>query len=117
MNYLGRFQSGLLLVCVLQIPCAAELGAVAAQWQTVACIPADLPPEAMFEVSQAVDEFEAAELAWQAVQGGQNAKYRLARDVNMRHAGQAALRVDYDFAGKRDYEYIHINTPPLSRPS
>ncbi|HUT88077.1 MAG TPA: glycosyl hydrolase [Thermoguttaceae bacterium] len=105
------FQSGLLLVCVLQIPCSAAPKTAAAEWQTVACVPADLPPEAMFEVTQPVDDFEAAALAWQALEGGQNAKCLLGRDAEMRHGGQAALRVDYDFVGKPEYEYIQITTP------
>jgi len=111
MNYVDIFRSGMFLVCFLHIPCAAAPTTAAAEWRTVACAAADLPPEAMFEVTRPVDDFEAPAVAWQAVKGGQNAKCRLAREANMRHGGRAALRVDYDFVGKPEYEYIHITTP------
>ncbi|NQT16047.1 MAG: hypothetical protein HQ582_25045, partial [Planctomycetes bacterium] len=105
MNRLGWLQLGLFFLPVLSAPFAA------AQWETVTCVPADLPPEAMFEVTRAVDDFEAAELTWQAAGGGQNAACRLARDADVRHASKVVLRVDYDFVGKPDYEYLLLNTP------
>ncbi len=105
MKYVGLVRFGLLLACVPRIPCAA------APWQTVTCVPADLPPQAMFDVTRSVDDFEAPMVAWQAAGGGQNATCRLARDAAMRHGGRAALRVDYDFVGKPEYEYILVNTP------
>ena len=111
MKRLGRLQSGLLLLLVLPVPCVAAPQAAAAQWQAVACVPADLPPEAMFRVAQPVDDFEASALRWQAVEGGQNTQCRLARDANLPRSGNAALRLDYQFVGKPDYEYLQINTP------
>lgn len=78
-------------------------------WQPVACIPSDLPPEAMFEVMQPVDDFEAAAVKWSLAVGGQHAKAAVQRDAGEHHSGGAALRVDYDFVGKRDYEYIQLN--------
>ena len=111
MNCLGRICVGLLLVGVSRMPCAVLREGVAAEWRTVACPAADLPPEAMFEVTRPVDDFEAPEVVWVAGLGGQNAKYGLARDIENRHAGQASLRLDYEFLGKPEYEYIHIHTP------
>ena len=106
MKRLRRLQLGLSLLFVLPALWAAAPTTAAAQWETVPCVPADLPPETMFEVVRPVDDFEAAGPAWQAADGGQNAKCRLARDTDLRHGGQAALRVDYDFVGKPDYEYL-----------
>ena len=79
-------------------------------WQTVACIPADQPPEAMFDVTQAVDGFEAEPLKWTALHGGQNAKTVLRRDSAAHHGGAAALGIDYEFSGRKELEYVQINT-------
>ena len=81
------------------------------QWAPITCVPADLPPEAMFEMAKGIDDVESADLRWQAILGGQNTQCRLARDETAKREGKASLRVDYDFVGKSDYEYIQINIP------
>ena len=85
--------------------------ATAADWSPIKCVPVDLPTEALFQVVQPVDDFEAADVGWQAVSGGQNTRCEIVRDTHIAHQGQAALRVDYDFVGKADYEYLQINVP------
>jgi hypothetical protein len=80
-----------------------------AVWQPVACVPADLPAEEMFDVVQPVDDSEGATPKWVVAVGDQHARAAVHRDAAERHAGGASLRVDYDFVGKRDYEYIQLN--------
>ena len=111
MTQRGIYRSAWFFLLVMPGTCSAAPEAAAAQWQVVACVPADLPPEAMFQVAQPVDDFEAPALRWQAIEGGQNARCRLARDADLAHGGNAALRLDYQFVGKPDYEYLQINTP------
>ena len=83
---------------------------VADDWQSIACIPADPSPEEMFDVTQAVDGFEAEPLKWEALHGGQNAKAALRRDPTEHHGGATALRIDYEFTGRQELEYLQINT-------
>jgi hypothetical protein len=79
------------------------------RWEAIECLAADLPPEELFETVRAVDDFEAESLKWTAERGVQNAQSTVNRDLSERHGGRAALRVDYDFVGKKDYEYIQVN--------
>lgn len=80
-------------------------------WQTLNCVPRDLPPEALFDVVRPIGGSEGAELAWQALQGEQNARTTVRLDTTEQHGGQAALRVDYSFAGNRDLEYVQVTRP------
>jgi len=105
----SRRRCGLVLLAFLAV--VPHATTAAAEWQPVACVPADLPPEAMFQVAQPVDDFEAEALRWQAAEGGQNAACRLAGDADSGHGGRAALRLDYQFVGKPDYEYLLVNAP------
>ena len=78
-------------------------------WQPIHGIPADLPTEEMFDVVRPMDDFEAATPQWVIAVGDQHAQATVHRDTTERHAGAASLRVDYDFVGKTDYEYIQLN--------
>ena len=99
---------------------AVVLGGLAAAhaqgWQEVRCVPADLPPEALFDIVRVVDDLEAEPAAWEALQGGQNATTALRLDTGQRHRGASALRVDYTFVGNREYEYLQF-TRPLDIPT
>ncbi len=81
---------------------------VSAQWNPIGCAPADLPPEAMFDVVQAADGFEAESLNWEAAIGQQNARTVLVRDTISFHSEPAALRVDYEFLGEKELEYVQL---------
>ena len=74
----------------------------------IECIPADLPAEAMYERVRSVDDFETTELTWAPLRSGQCAKTTLHRDTGEHHGGRASLRVDYEFIGKPDFEYIQV---------
>ncbi|MHC4403707.1 MAG: hypothetical protein ACYTG0_28960 [Planctomycetota bacterium] len=87
---------------------AASVAAAESDWQPIECIPADLPAEAAYEPVRTVDDFEAAELTWAPTRSGQCARATLHRDTNERRGGEASLRVDYQFIGKPDYEYIQV---------
>ena len=80
-------------------------------WEPVPCVPADLPPEALFETLRVVDDFAAGNPAWTTARGGQNAAATAVRDEAERHDGRASLRIDYEFVGKPEYEYIHVSRP------
>src|SRR5208283_5911753 len=84
--------------------------AAADEWQSIRCIPADPSPEEMFDVTRPVDGFEAEPLKWEALHDGQNAKAALRRDLAEHHDGAAALRIDYEFTGRKELEYVQINT-------
>ena len=84
--------------------------AAADDWRSIACIPADPFPEEMFDVTHAVDGFETEPLRWEALHDGQNAKATLEQDTAEHYAGSAAMRVDYHFTGRKDLEYVQINT-------
>ncbi|MGO8746973.1 MAG: hypothetical protein ACLQNE_13380 [Thermoguttaceae bacterium] len=97
------FVSMIAAIGLLAAPAAAE------EWQSIRCIPADPSPEEMFDVTQAIDDFEAGPLKWEALHDGQNAKAAVRRDSAQHHGGDAALRVDYEFTGRKDLEYVQIN--------
>jgi hypothetical protein len=80
-----------------------------AAWQPVECVPADLATEDLFEVVQPVDGFEEATPQWTIAVGGQHTKATVQHDPAERHGGGGSLRVEYDFVGKKDYEYIQLN--------
>jgi len=82
-----------------------------APWEPIPCVPADLPPERLFDVADAVDGFEAEGPAWETVLGPQNAANTIERDTAERHGGAASLRVDYRFEGREGYyEYVQVTT-------
>ena len=77
--------------------------------QPVECVPADLPAEALFEVVQPVDDGEGTPPKWHVAVSEQHARATVERDTRERHGGDASLRVDYDFVGRKDYEYVQLN--------
>jgi len=79
-------------------------------WTPIICVPVDLPMEMLFEPVQPVDDFETAEMRWQAVLGGQNANCEVARGTSRLHDGHGSLQASYDFRGKPEYEYVQLNT-------
>ncbi len=80
-----------------------------ASWQPVASIPVDLPPQELVESSQVVDECEDVTPNWSVAVGDQHAEAKCERDDHERHGGTASLRVDYQYVGKKDYEYVQLN--------
>ena len=80
-------------------------------WQQVASVPVDLPPQETVEILQSVDAFEDAAPKWTVAVGDQHASARMHQDSTERHGGHTALRLDYEFVGKREYEYVQLNGP------
>jgi hypothetical protein len=80
-------------------------------WQSAQCVPADPTPDLLFDVVVPVEGFENYSGGWAAVEGGQMAKATVKQDMAEHHSGSSSLRVDYDFAGKKDYEYLLIHGP------
>ncbi|HWH71998.1 MAG TPA: hypothetical protein VNT26_21730, partial [Candidatus Sulfotelmatobacter sp.] len=78
-------------------------------WQPIECIPAELPPEALYEVATPLAGFEETMSKWTVAVGDQQAQATLRLDSAERHSGSKALRVDYEFIGKKDLEYIQLN--------
>ncbi|MHB9081220.1 MAG: hypothetical protein ACYC3X_27425 [Pirellulaceae bacterium] len=78
-------------------------------WQPLHCIPADLSTEETFEVVRPIDDGEDVTPKWSAAVGDQHAQSTVHHDTAEHHAGAASLRVDYEFVGKRDFEYIQLN--------
>jgi hypothetical protein len=102
---------------VLVLLVAPSAFAAAEEWQSIACIPADPLPETMFEVVQGVDDFETPARRWQSLRTKQNAQATLRHDTAEHHSGQGSLGVDYQFVGKKDYEYLQLETKlEISRP-
>ncbi len=99
--------------CIMGAVWLMMIGAVAwgDDWTPINCPSADLPPEAMFDTVRTVDSFEESPLRWQAASGEQNARCHLVRDTATCRDGQGALRVDYDFVGQRQYEYLQLGMP------
>jgi hypothetical protein len=100
------------------VKCLAAVGLAAATalgadpnlaWHPVECIPADLAAEQLFEIVQPVENFEGTPTNWTAEVGEQQAQATLQGDTWERHEGTASLRVDYNFVGKKDYEYLQVN--------
>jgi len=97
---------GLVLVC-------ATLGSMAdgePRWQAVPVVPADPSAASLFHSAKTVDDFEAADLKWRPSTGKQNATAVVSRDTSEYRSGEAALKVDYTFAGNRDYEYVQLES-------
>ena len=97
---------------VLWLALAAAIGrawGAEAPWQPIECVPADLAAEDLFEAVHSVDGFEDAKPKWAVAVGGQHAQATVQHDPAERHSGGGSLRVEYDFVGKKDYEYIQLN--------
>jgi len=106
----------LLSATVFLLPVTVQRAAAGeTAWERVPCVPGDLPTEALFETIQVVDDFSAEKTAWIALRTDQNAIATVERDTEEKHEGRATLRVDYEFVGKPDLEYIQI-TRPLDLP-
>lgn len=88
---------------------AGQAWAADAPWQPLACVPADLATEDLFEVVQPVDGFANAKPKWAVAVGGQHAQATVQHDPAEHHGGGGSLRVEYDFVEKKDYEYIQLN--------
>ena len=99
----------LILPAIATIWWLTDWSAAGDAWQTIKCVPIDRATEAMFDVAQPLDTFEAEGNKWEALQGGQNARTVVRRDTAEHHGGAACLRVDYEFVGRADYEYIQLN--------
>ncbi len=80
------------------------------QWQPIECVPADRTTETMFDVVRTCDDFETEGLKWNTWLGGQNARSDVQRDTAEHYRGTGSLRVDYEFVGQRDFEYIQLNS-------
>ena len=80
-----------------------------ATWQRVECVPLDMPNEATSDIVQTVDDFETGALNWSVAVGEQHARAVAERDVAEHHGGHTSLRLDYDFVGKKEYEYVQLN--------
>jgi hypothetical protein len=99
---------------VLAVITCFAIGVVAwsadSPWQQVASVPVDLPPQEIVETLQSVDGFEdAAASTWSIAVGDQHASASMHQDGTERHGGNASLRLDYEFVGKREYEYVQLN--------
>ena len=77
-------------------------------WSVVACPLADRDASERFEAVRLLDDFGHGLEGWTAGAGGQNAKAALALDTAERRTSSASLRVDYEFVGKSDYEYVEF---------
>ena len=80
-------------------------------WSAATLPLADRGPAERFGAVASLDDFEKGMAGWTASAGGQNAKASLALDEAVRHAGAASLRVEYEFAGKEDLEYVEFGRP------
>ncbi|NQT51235.1 hypothetical protein HQ576_04260 [bacterium] len=98
------------LVACLALPACHRVEQPPAEWAKIECPLADLEADQLFESVKLLDDFEKGVGAWRAGAGGQQAKATLARATDEKHAGQAALRVDFEFIGKKDYEYIEVGS-------
>lgn len=78
-------------------------------WRTVACIPADLPPEARFEFVRALEgRPEDAAPDFEIGRGSQAARATLSRDASAGREGGGAWKIDYAFEGREGIEAIHL---------
>ena len=80
-----------------------------ASWRPIECVPVDLPTEDLFEVVRPVDGFDSTPLQWSPAVGDQHAQATVQYDAAERHSGSGALRVAYEFIGKKNYEYVQLN--------
>jgi hypothetical protein len=79
-----------------------------AEWKPVRCIPADLPPQALYEPVTPVTIFGGEVPQLNAASGGQQAAAVVHRDASLKHGDSASLRVDYTFAADKELEYIQL---------
>ena len=112
MNEIRRRACALWVIFLLPSPVAVAQND---EWKTVPCAPADLPPEAMFDVVEQVDEFEGPDVQWKSLLGDQNARCTLHHDSSVRQSGAGSMRVEYDFVGKPDFEYLQLKRYKLPK--
>lgn len=96
-----------LLLCLTSPQLSAEPDAQST-WQSIECIPADPPIEMLYKVVAPIEDFENATNKITAGSSDQNAHITLARNTTEHHNGKAALRVDFEFTGKTNLEYIQV---------
>jgi hypothetical protein len=84
---------------------AAVVGAQDAGWQPINCPPGPLRLSQRFELLQGLD---VPLSQWQAFTHGQSAPATVTVEASAGPDGSPALRVDYEFKGDRDLEYIDI---------
>ena len=82
-----------------------------AKWSPIACPLAERTASERFDPVKPIDDFEGGIVGWRASAGGQNAKASLSLDKAEKHAGSAALRVDYEFVGRVPLEYVEFGRP------
>ena len=87
------------LSLVVVNPCAAE------SWTPIGCPDVPQALANQFETVSSLSDFEDGTGAWKSTLGGQQAKSTLTVEAGAGRSGSNALRVDYEFIGKEDFEY------------
>ena len=94
------------LIGILSV-CAVPAGVSAASWTPVSCPEAARPLAGQYELVRMIEDFEDGPGGWASHRGVQQAESAAAVDAAACE-GRQALRVDYRFAGKPDFEYVEF---------
>ena len=94
------------LAAILSV-CGLPAATSAATWTPVCCPEAARLLAGQFELVRIVEGFEDGPGGWACRRGIQQAEAAAAVDAVARE-GRQALRVDYRFAGKPDFEYVEF---------
>ena len=82
-----------------------------AAWQEVHCPEVPPPAADLYQPVRTLADFEAGDDGLQVLKGQQQAPGTAKVEPGAGRDGQAALRVNYDFAGGKAIEYLELGTP------
>jgi hypothetical protein len=84
----------------------SSLGIAADPWVRVNCPEVPQALANQFETVRTLSDFEDGVGTWKSILGGQQAKSAASAETGSGRSGSKSLRVDYEFVGKEDYEYV-----------
>lgn len=80
--------------------------AAAESWPPIACPEVPQALANQYEVVTVLSDFETAAGSWKSILGSQQAQSKTVAEPGSGKDGSGSLRVDYEFVGKEDYEYV-----------
>ena len=93
----------------------AALAAPPLTYEKIDCPETVRPLRDRMKLGVVLDDFETTSLSWRTPAGSQAAQAAVQACRDEKHAGQAALRVEYKFTGRAGLEYIDLQrSVPLS---
>lgn len=109
MHRISKTSVGLLSGVLWLLGLAGSVEAVG--WTEVECPEVPRSLHERYATAVMMEEFEDGATVWKAQLGEQNAQATAAATQEEKHQGQGALRVQYEFGGHTNLEYVAVERP------